>query len=393
MTKERKAVYPGSFDPPTNGHKFVMGKVSSDYDLGFVAIGVNPDKKGRFSVSEREEMLNEIVINEFPNLVVTKYMGLYLVDFAEMMGAKDIVRGTRNGRDFEYESDIKHVNYTINPDVNTVVYIPDKEFLQVSSSVVMSLVGFEGWQQEVAKMVPVPVFKKIEKMQDQKDKENFLKSWKGFCERLGATKNVEQVFESLIRSYSEPQRKYHTLSHIKTCLSELDLVKDIAQDPDAIEMAIWFHDAIYRFKQKESDIIDNEEESAELAEKVLTEDLGLDPEFATKVRGLVLATKHDQFVEDFDQRLMADIDLAGFGRSRRIFKINNDLVRQEYSSVPTELFLEKRIEALVFFLPPKRKSVFQTEFFGERYEQKARENLQNSIKDLKIQLELEKILV
>ena len=93
----------------------------AEYDKGYVAIGINPDKKGRFSLSEREEMLKEMA-RAHPNLSVTSFNGLYQVDFAEMLGAKYIIRGARNSTDFGYESDIHHVNRSINPKIETVFF-------------------------------------------------------------------------------------------------------------------------------------------------------------------------------------------------------------------------------------------------------------------------------
>ncbi len=380
--KERRALYPGSFDPPTNGHKWVIGKVADQFDRGFVAIGINPDKSGRFPVQQRTEMLQEIA-SEFPNIIITSFLGLLQADFAEMVGAKYIIRGTRNSSDFSYESDNRHVNTTINPNLETVIYIPPKELLQVNSSTVMGLVGFEGWKTEVSKMVPESVFKRLEVMQDAKDKEYLEKKWQSLCKRLGTKGNASEIFESLYERYDEPHRSYHKPAHIKMCLNELDIVHDLASDPDSIEFALWYHDAIYDSAKKPESAqhqpVDDEGASAELAETDVNK-LGLSPEFAQKVGSLILLTKHKSVPKDKDQQFLVDIDLAILGRSSRLFDLYEQSVRTEYQWIPQEQFSKARKAILQSFLD--RNAIYSTEFFHSRYEEQARKNLQRSIKKL-----------
>lgn len=379
---ERRALYPGSFDPPTNGHKWVIQKVADQFDKGFVAIGINPEKPGRFPTQQRAEMLQEIA-TEFPNIAVTSFLGLLQADFAEMVGARYIIRGTRNSADFSYESDNRHVNTTINPNLETVVFIPPKELLQVSSSMVMGLVGFEGWKTEVAKMVPNSVLKRLESMQDAKDKEYLERKWQDLCRRLGTKGNTTEIFESLYKRYDEPHRFYHNQPHIKMCLNELELVQDLASNPDAIELAFWYHDAIYDSAKQpsspQSQPVDDEGLSAELAQEDIKR-LGLSPEFAQKVGSLILLTKHNSVPKDNDEQLLADIDLAIFGRSSRLFDLYEQNVRTEFGLVPQKRFSDVRRGVLQGFLD--RPSIYYTDFFRSRYEKQAQKNLQRSIRVL-----------
>lgn len=381
---ERRALYPGSFDPATNGHRWVMSKVSEQYDKGFVAIGINSDKnQGRFPIPEREQMLREIVAEEFPNLVVTKFMGLYLVDFAEMMGAKYVVRGTRNGNDFDAESDLKHINTTINPNIEITIFIPPKELLQVSSSSVMGLMGFEGWEREVKKMVPQPVFERLKLLQFERDKKSLEARWQSLWESLMAKGDSKAVFEDIIGRYTEASRAYHTLSHLKTCLNELELVRDLADDPKAMETAIWFHDAIYESNNKGQANLkhDDEGKSADFAKEVLVEKMGLDKEFADKVASIILATKHSSVPQDKDAKLMVDIDLAIFGRSERLYNIYEKDIHREFYWVPAESFNNGRIRILEQFL--KRDRIYSTDFFQERYGEQAKKNLTGELSKIR----------
>lgn len=377
--RERRALYPGSFDPPTNGHEWVIKQVADQFDKGYVSVGFNPEKTGRFPVSEREEMLRELT-EEFPNIVVNSFLGLLQADFAEMLGAKYIVRGTRNAADFSYESDNRHVNTTINPGLEMVVYVPPKELLQVSSSMVMGLVGFEGWEAEVTKMVPESVMRRLEKMQQEKDKELLRRRFKNLCERVDAQSNPERVFEDLYSRYQEDHRSYHKPSHVKMCLNELELVHDLAEDLNALEFAINYHDAIYNSAKEDlRQHGDDEGESAELAETDITKKLGLSREFAQKVGSLILSTKHVNTPLEHDQKLMTDIDLAILGRSSRLFDIYEQQIREEYEWVPWEQFAKVRKEILEGLL---RRGIYSTPFFIDRYQDQAKRNLQRSIQRL-----------
>jgi pantetheine-phosphate adenylyltransferase len=374
---ERKALYPGSFDPPTNGHKWVIEKVAGQFDKGYVAVGFNPEKKGRFSVPEREEMLKEIVA-AYRNLSVTSFNWLLQVDFAEMLGANYIVRGARNSSDFGFESDIGHLNRTINPNIETIFLTPPNELLQVRSSVVMGLVGFEGWEDVVRNMVPESVMKRLELIQQEKDKEFLRGRFRNLCLKFSADRNCSEVFNDLYLRYQEPHRSYHRPSHIKICLNELEPVREFAQDPNALEFALFYHDAVY--DSAKGDLgSDDEGKSADLAEKDITQKLGLSCEFARRVAALILATKHRDIPLESDHKLIADIDLAIFGRSARLFDIYERQIREEYSWVSWEEFASARKRILQRFLD---RGVYLTPFFVERYERQATLNLKRSIDSL-----------
>lgn len=377
--EERKALYPGSFDPPTNGHQWVIEQMAGQFDAGVAAIGINPDKSGRFPVSDRMEMLTEIVA-QFPNIAVSSFLGLLQADYAEMIGAKYLVRGTRNAVDFGFESDARHINATINPNLQTVVYVPPKELLQVSSSMVMGLVGFEGWQSEVAKMVPESVLKRLERRQNEKDMEMLHQRFQSLCNRVQAKGDVETTFNFLYHSYLESHRFYHTPNHLKTCLNELELVRNLTDDPNVLEFAIFYHDVIYNSAKPNREKVGNDEErSAQLAETDLMKKLGIPREIASRVGPIIMATKHDKVPTDNDAKLMVDIDLAIFGRSERLFDIYEQQIRQEYYWVPFENYCLARKKILQKFFD---RGIYHTDFFRNRYENQARKNLQRSITNL-----------
>ena len=183
-----------------------------------------------------------------------------------------------------------------------------------------------------------------------------------------------ECFRELVALYSEPQRHYHNQHHITDCLEEFDRVKSLASNLGAVELAIWFHDAIY-----DTQAADNEERSAELAQRCLKQS-GADADLIDAVGRLVLATKfHDGLLHP-DAPLLVDIDLSILGRPPERFWEYERQIRAEYDWVDAKLFASKRAEILRRFLA--RPRLFQTDYYFERLEVPARENLQASIKVL-----------
>jgi predicted metal-dependent HD superfamily phosphohydrolase len=174
----------------------------------------------------------------------------------------------------------------------------------------------------------------------------------------------KEVVDLLKARYAEPHRKYHTLEHIEHCLAEFDPRQ--AREPEAVELAIWFHDAVYDTKAH-----DNEEKSAELL-------LSLIPE-ATRAAELVLVTKHHR-ASTPDEALLVDIDLAILGQPEERFDRYERQIREEYAWVPEPIFRQKRGEILEGFLA--RPFIYQTEPFRAKYEAAARANLSRSKRSL-----------
>jgi pantetheine-phosphate adenylyltransferase len=156
----RRGVYAGSFDPPTNGHLFMIEEGARLFDELVVAVGVNPDKRTTFSLETRLELLREIAA-PWANVRVESFENEFLIRYASTIGAQYILRGIRNGQDFTYERTMRHVNEDLEPGVSTVFLIPPRHLAETSSSFVKGLVGPRGWREVVATFVPRPVFGKI----------------------------------------------------------------------------------------------------------------------------------------------------------------------------------------------------------------------------------------
>lgn len=160
MKKEKIAVYAGSFDPPTNGHLWMIEQGAKMFDKLIIAIGVNPNKKYTFSVDERIQMLKDSV-KGCSNVSIDQFNNKYLVKYTKAVGADFILRGIRNSSDFNFEQGMNNINRDINSKINTVFLIPPRELCEISSSFVKGLIGPEGWEGIVSQYVPKPVFNKI----------------------------------------------------------------------------------------------------------------------------------------------------------------------------------------------------------------------------------------
>jgi predicted metal-dependent HD superfamily phosphohydrolase len=198
--------------------------------------------------------------------------------------------------------------------------------------------------------------------------------WTALWSRLRAQGDGVEVFTRLTAAYAEPTRAYHTASHIADCLALLDASRVAAANPDELEAAIWFHDAVYVAARS-----DNEERSAELARATLHE-ARVRSEVADRVGALVLQTRHGTTPSGPDAALLCDIDLSILGRSPEAFDLFERRIRQEYAMVPEAIYRRGRSDVLRGFL--NRASIYQTQWFRERFESEARANLERVLTTL-----------
>ena len=110
--------------------------------------------------------------------------------------------------------------------------------------------------------------------------------WNALWERMGGSGGAEEVFDEIHHAYTQPFRFYHNFDHVTDCLAEFDAVRDTAERPDELEMAIWFHDAVYQLPGTQ-----NEEKSAQWSRRALGEAM-IDPVRIDRVAAMVLATRH-----------------------------------------------------------------------------------------------------
>lgn len=199
--------------------------------------------------------------------------------------------------------------------------------------------------------------------------------WELLWQRLGCQGSPIAVFDELSAAYTGPGRYYHNFAHVADCLRVFDLGKHLCVHSDAVELAIWFHDAVY-----DSRAGDNEARSASWADAV-ARDARLDEKMIEKVRRLILATSHGVEINDSDEQVIVDVDLSILGRSDDVFWQYEHNIRREYAWVPVDVFSEKRREILRGFL--RREHIYRTEFFRSKFEAAARINLAAAIDALK----------
>ncbi|GAB6143510.1 pantetheine-phosphate adenylyltransferase [Desulfocicer niacini] len=149
---ERIAIYPGSFDPLTNGHMDIIQRALHLFDKVIVGILHNPNKKALFSVEERVEMIEKSLPNE-PGLKVDAFDGL-LVDYAKQQNAVAIIRGMRAISDFENEFQMALMNRRLNRDVQTIFLMTGLRWIFTSSSIIKEVAAFGG---DITGMAPGPV--------------------------------------------------------------------------------------------------------------------------------------------------------------------------------------------------------------------------------------------
>lgn len=144
----KRAIYPGSFDPVTNGHLDVLARAARLFDEVVIAVAFNDQKQGLFGPEERIELLRSVI--SLPNVRVTRMDGL-LVNFAREQGASAVVRGLRAISDFEFEFQMALMNRKLEPSIETIFLMPREELTYLSSRVVKEIARLGG---EVQAFVP-----------------------------------------------------------------------------------------------------------------------------------------------------------------------------------------------------------------------------------------------
>ena len=161
-----RAIYPGSFDPVTNGHLDIIKRAASISDELIIGVLQNKAKTPLFSVEERDTMLQEVTKN-MKNVKIIPFEGL-LIDFAQQMEAKVIVRGLRAITDFEYELQMSQTNRKLNSDVETIFLTTSLEYSYLSSTTVKEVASFQG---DITQFVPKIVAEKIKEKTNRKGSE------------------------------------------------------------------------------------------------------------------------------------------------------------------------------------------------------------------------------
>ncbi|AXF23554.1 hypothetical protein CUJ89_24395 [Burkholderia pyrrocinia] len=176
--------------------------------------------------------------------------------------------------------------------------------------------------------------------------------------------HAEDVYGMLERCYTEPARHYHTLAHVRRCLRHLDLARGSIPEPDAVELALWFHDVIFVPGAK-----NNEQSSADWFRRRA----GGRIRACDHICAMILATTHLGIAAELDTRFVCDIDLAVLGASLRRFREDGRLLRAERPDLDDRAYdLHERTILRGLLVRPR---IYLTDFFYTRCETRARRNL------------------
>lgn len=210
-----------------------------------------------------------------------------------------------------------------------------------------------------------------------------LEHWNQSWQTLGGLIPDVSVYQRLMEHYREAHRYYHTLQHLQECFEHLSnlwrfdegqtLSERLLPNTNraVIEIALWFHDAIYNPHRT-----DNEFQSGQWAYQV-SRAVGLRAEIAHQIQELILASKHDAMPQHLDAKILVDVDLAILGAAQKRFDEYEHQIRQEYSWVPEHEFYRARQRILDRFLA--RPCLYTTPYFQAALECQAKANLRRSL--------------
>jgi pantetheine-phosphate adenylyltransferase len=153
---KRIALYPGTFDPVTNGHIDIVQRACELFDEVVVTVAINPTKNPLFSIKERLVLLNDSLI-EFDNVKIDSFKGL-VVDYANKIGAAAIIRGLRAVSDFEYEFQMALMNRKLASNISTVFLMPNEKYTYLNSTIIRNLAEHGS---DVSEFVPAVVHKAL----------------------------------------------------------------------------------------------------------------------------------------------------------------------------------------------------------------------------------------
>ncbi|HXV27083.1 MAG TPA: hypothetical protein VD862_03635 [Candidatus Paceibacterota bacterium] len=210
-------------------------------------------------------------------------------------------------------------------------------------------------------------------------RQRFANTWLA----VGCTTDPEPVYRDLRRRYAEDGRYYHTWAHISECIVRLDRFRHLAKHPDEVEMALYWHDAVYAFLRGRKPVEDNEEQSAWLCRDAMVAG-GAPDDVTVRCMSLIMATRHTGDVLTGDKALAADLDMAIMGESSRRYLQASTQIASEYQqgmNLTHEQFREGRTKFLTrtlqrFMVGPP---LFHTAELAAKYTRQAEVNIRHEL--------------
>lgn len=341
-----KVAYAGSFDPFTNGHLHLINKairIMPGVELT-ILVANNPDKKHRFSIEERVNIVRKVFENNPRIIIEILPSNRYAVEYAKNIGCNAMIRGIRTEKDFQDESGVYNANKIICPTMETLYIMPDINLSAVSSSLVMALVGPSGWMGAVEQLVP---------------SNTFLNICKKYCIKTADAGE----FTGDLSCYDK--MPYHNWKHIAYCMAEL-----INQGYFHVDLlrGILLHDAIDPNKRGELNRFSF---------------YGMNAEALEYTWEAIAATDHEHLNENslkLYQKIIHDIDMSILAADGTQYDKYMMQIRREYvdtKGITFDKFIQGRKEFIKSLL--NKDHIFFTSHYSETL---ARDNLRRELSDL-----------
>lgn len=345
----RKAIYAGSFDVIHNGHVWMVQEGSRLFDEIVVLISVNADKNHFISFDDRLRLAKAIFEPLGKNIQVVGLEKEFVVNYATRNGAQYLLRGIRSNLDYEYEANIANINHDLAEDksINSVFLMPPPTLKSMSSSMVRGLIGYNGWEHAVEQYVPELMAEELYYLHSSNANLRI--------DYLLRKYEVAMTSQELMALYEG--RPYHNWHHIEECIEQFMRVRSQFKKPDVVEMALYFHDAIYDVTKN-----DSEDQSASL----FIEKMGsLNFDFRWAVEKFIKRTKwvgneYPLTMSD-EEKLLHDIDFSIFSADWERFLEYDESIAKEYAGyAPEDIFKKGRRDFLSGF-----RRIFETPYFNE----------------------------
>ena len=360
------ALYPGSFNPITNGHVWVAEQACKIFDKVIFGIATNPQKKETpTNIELRKSMIRYSTLH-LNNVEIIAYDKDLTVDIANKYDCKYIIRGIRDTFDYNYEQKLNNINRTLNSDLLSIFIMPDTNLANVSSSFIREMLHFNRWEEIVLNYITPFVHNRL-----LVEEKNYMLNKLQEASIFLTDNNFEyyNFLNSLIFTVSD--RPYHNLHHVYTMIKELDLLfKDKLDKSDyyKIIFASFIHDlCLDPYKKSGENEYDSYIAYQTFYSKAIPKTLDYE------IKHLILDTTHIKQSQTDNGLILQDLDLLQFGVDWDTFIQYNNLIRQEYYKTTDDEFILGRINFLKKIL--KKDMIYSTVPMIEKYENKARQNI------------------
>lgn len=352
----KKAVYAGSFDPLTLGHIDIIKRACNLFDEVCILINTNPAKKSLLSIEDKRLSIKYDVIEEYnlSNITLHECSNDYTVDYCNKIGAKFLIRGIRNAKDFEYEDTLANFNKHLNDEIETIILFANNDLASVSSSGIKSLVGFNTWEQRIKPFLPFYAYN-IMLERNNAGRELFvnavslLSNWEvGDPDFYNPS---ERYYELLKNRYSvNNNRHYHSMNHLMRGLSVLNDSALINSSPKFLNeeeralltVAYFYHDYQYNTNYLDED---NIRDSIRMMEAHHKKDFdNINKKYFKILKRLIQVTDHKSEAFTHLERIIVEIDLISLGDEWKDYEQMTKHIRREFGQYSDTVWLKGRAE-------------------------------------------------